>query len=112
MSPSQVRYDLSLDHYHLDHQAQPQAEHADSSSGSIICDHIPALTAEQRHLCHHAPEVLSVVRRGVQLAFAECHRLFWWMRDIHAVWNCTLYEANLAPNRFYLNITTPELQGK
>lgn len=80
-------------------------------SQSLICRRIPKLNSQQVKICESGPDILPVIRTGIQLALTQCERFFRSHQNVHHAWNCSSWIQN-STNRLYIDITHPEVTGK
>lgn len=76
----------------------------------MICQRIPNLNVQQLKICQKSPEILSVIRKGIQIALSECQQLFNNRIQLHPSWNCSTWIQN-SLNRLYVNITDINIKG-
>ena len=81
------------------------------NSQNLICRRIPKLNPLQVKICQNSPELLPVIRSGIQLAIAQCEQLFSSQQQVHPAWNCSSWIRN-STNRLYVDITHPDVTGK
>ncbi|KAH9511891.1 Protein Wnt-7b [Dermatophagoides farinae] len=78
---------------------------------NMICQRIPNLNRQQLKICQKSPEILSVIRKGIQIALSECQQLFSNRIQLqHSSWNCSSWIQN-SLNRLYVNITDIDVKG-
>ncbi|KAH9417981.1 Protein Wnt-7a [Dermatophagoides pteronyssinus] len=77
---------------------------------NMICQRIPNLNVQQLKICQKSPEILSVIRKGIQIALSECQQLFNNRIQLHPSWNCSTWIQN-SLNRLYVNITDINIKG-
>ncbi|XP_065324913.1 protein Wnt-2b-A-like [Gordionus sp. m RMFG-2023] len=57
--------------------------------GSLLCNTIPGLMKNQKHLCHNYPESMIILRNGLKMGVRECQNQFHKHR-----WNCSMLDQN------------------